>query len=827
MPIHYAKAELIANKEDSAALRWYKLIHRLSNPFSRKSITLKVNYREGATYFLRDLRYHFLTVLIHDLEKNLSTSREKFRHFISWADESFQLVLNTHDIQQQNDKIEDFMEDLQVRMDALKTSLLDSQSLYKGRLQVEYRKNVIFFMRQLERIDFNNYIKKKRRYKKFYLARKESLSGFPTEWSEKATLDLNTIKSSALLYDYYGLVQHEIQGFKARLKQLFDKEQAQPVARLTESLTAVAIAPAKSKPPSLPEWEFDHDFATEKLREITDKLLSMTGVLPEESTISIQFDGKAEGLTLPIRAMVSHLTETTLAGPINDILEELQGKVARSNLIINDQASLAMFNVFNLDEADEQTLRPEEINRGIRAIEKEMALMVTAFESALQDIEKQCIELQSALRIHNLTDLSGDFSSQVRKRRKEHLQGRLTEKLMQIVDVVKQTLVSVLYSQAKGVLLARQLSSSTQLLSVNERILNVVGSVTPHQGILQRLPHYYVSLFSGRSNIGDNFWVARPNEEKQFALAHQRYLVSRQGMILVLGERNTGKTALCKQFSESTSGTFTPYHLFPPEGGAVAIEEFEAVLRKATKFDGDGAQILSLLPHNSIVVIHDLELWWERTEENGLTMIRYLKSLVEEFSAKCLFIVNMNPFAFAVINTAEQLDTHCAGVIRCLPFNSFELKQLVMTRHKSSGLSLNFGSGVTDTFGEIRLARIFNNLFAYSQGNPGVAMNGWLAGIQDFTDKTISWKGPAIKDGDVFAEMPETWAHLCLQLLLHKRMNLDKIVRSVQLDKDQITESLAVLKRLQLVSVRGNSIYFLNPNVEFLLIKHFREKEWI
>ena len=827
LSVHYARTEFDPNKEDSPAHRWYKFKRRVLNPFSRKSISLKVNYREGATYFLRDRRYHFLTVLLDDLGKYLTASRENFRHFISWADESFQRVLSTQDSLQQNEEIKGFVLDLREKEQTLRTQLLDLQSLYKGRLQVEYRKNVIFFMQQLERIDFNNYIQKKRRYRKFYLTRKESLSGYPAEWSEKATLDLNTIKSSALLYDYFGLVQHEIQGFHARLKQLFDKEQVQPVSRLIDSLTAVAAAPVKSKTPSLPEWEFNHDFATEKLREITDKLLSTASVLPEESTVSIQFDGKVEGLTLPIRAMASHLTETTLAGPLNDILEELLEKVRRSNLIVNDQASLAMFNIYNLEETDEESLRPEEINRAVRAIKHEMELMKNAFESTLQEIDRQCSELQSALRIHHLTDLSGDFSTLVRRRRKEHLQGRLSEKLAQVVDMVKRTLVSLLYSQAKGVLLARQLSSSAQSLSVNERILNVVGSVTPDQGILQRLPHYYVSLFSGRSNIGDNFWVARPDEEKQFTVAQQRYLVSRQGMLLVLGERNTGKTALCKHFAESASGTFTPYHIFPPEDGTVAIDQFEAAMRKVTKFDGDATQILSLLPHNSMIVIHDLEMWWERTEENGLTMIRYLKSLVEEFSAKCLFIVNMNPYAFAVINTAEQLDTHCAGIIRCVPFNSFELKQLVMTRHKSSGLSLNFGSGVTDKFGEIRLARIFNNLFAYSKGNPGVAMNAWLAGIQDYADKTISWRAPVIKDGDVFAEMPETWAHLCLQLLLHKRMSLEKIVRSVQLDKDQITESLAVLKRLQLVSIRGNSIYYLNPNIEFLLIKHFTEKEWI
>jgi len=825
--IHYAKAEFHPSKDDSPALRWHKFKRTLLNPFSRKSISLKVNYREGATYFLRDVRYHFLSVLLDDLEKNLSASRENFRHFISWTDESFQLILDTDDSGDHAEKIGAFIGALNEKAAALKGFVVDLRSLYKGRLQVEFRKNVIFFMHQLERIDFNPFIRRKRHHRNFHAALKEALTGFSTEWSEKATLDMNTLKSSALLYDYYGLVQREIRGFSARLKQLFDKQEGQAVDGLTAALMAVSKTGENSKPPALPEWEFDRSTVSEKLRESTRKLFGFANKLPEESTISVEFDGKAEGITLPIREMVSHLTETILAGPINDILDDLMENVGRSNLIINDLASLAMFNIFNLEEIDEEFRRNEEIEEAVRAINHEMAQLTGTFTSALKDIDNQCVQLQSALKIHQLTDLFGDFSTLVRNRKKKHLVGRISAHISQFTISVKQALVSALYSQAKGVLLARQLSDSVKPISVNERILNAVGSVTPHQAVLQRLPHYYVSLFSGRSNIGDNFWVDRPVEQKQFVAAHERYVASRQGMILILGERNTGKTALSKKFAESISSTFTPYHLFPPEGGSVSVDEFEISLRKLTKFDGDAAQILSLLPHNSLIVLHDMELWWERSEAGGLTMIRYLKTLVEEFSSRCLFIANMNPYAFEVINTAEPLDTHCAGVIRCAPFNSFELKQLVMTRHKSSGLAIHFGSGSSESFGEIRLARIFNNLFTYSKGNPGVAMNAWLTGIQDFSDKTITWKTPSIKDGDVFTEIPETWEHLCLQLLLHKRMSLEKMLRAVQMEKNQIINGLAIMKRLQLLSLRGNSIYYLNPNLEFMLVNQFKEKEWI
>lgn len=486
-----------------------------------------------------------------------------------------------------------------------------------------------------------------------------------------------------------------------------------------------------------------------------------------------------------------------------------------------------MFNVFNLKDPSDEALRLEEITHANRSINQEMLSLTNSFENTVKNIERQYGELRNALKLHNLADLSSDFSSLVRKRRKKNLQTQISASISQLAARIKSVYVSLLYSQAKGILLSRQLSTTHSSLSVNERMMKLVSSTTPQRHLLQKLPHYYVSLFSGRSNIGENFWITRPGEEKQFALAHARYQHNKEGLIMVLGERNAGKTLLCKHFCETRSDTYISYHIFPPEDGSVTIEAFDAALGKATKFEGDAAQIVGLLPHNSVIIIHDLELWWERTEENGLTVIRHLKSLVHQFSAKCLFIVNMNPFAFATINVAEPLDTHCAGVVRCLPFNSYELKQLVMTRHKSSGLSLNFGSGSSDTFREIKLAGIFNALFVYSEGNPGVAMNAWLTGIQDFSDKVIHWKTPSLKNKDVLAELPEVWSHLCLQLLFHKRMSVAKILRTVQMDQGQTINALDVMKRLQLIAVRGTDIYYLNPNIEFLLISNFREKEWI
>jgi hypothetical protein len=253
-------------------------------------------------------------------------------------------------------------------------------------------------------------------------------------------------------------------------------------------------------------------------------------------------------------------------------------------------------------------------------------------------------------------------------------------------------------------------------------------------------------LFSGRSSISDNFWVTRPEEEKQMKDALNRYRSGMAGMMVVLGERNAGKTALCKYFCEKNFSDDRVYQLFSRDAGATRPEEFTLALQKATRIEGDSNEIFNSLVHGSVIVIHDLELWWERSGEEGLQTIRHIKRLIDAYSHKCLFMVNLNPFAYEVLKKTESLDTYSLGTIRCKPFNAFDLRRLVLTRHKSSGLQFVMGKKAEAEVGEVALARMFNHVFEYSHGNPGMAMNAWLCSIVKYQDRTLVLTMPEIPD---------------------------------------------------------------------------------
>ncbi len=820
--VRHERSEFQAQKSDPGELKWFKFRNKVLRPFSKKPIPIKNKFREGAAYFFRDTRYHFLSMVMYDVEKILSASREKIQNFLSWTDESFYAAMNAP----QDESIKLFAKNISDKADILMQDHHESLSRCLGRLQLEFRKNLIFFMHQLERIDFNQTIQKKRRTESFYQKKRRGLSNFPSGWSDAARLEINTIAANVMIYNYFGVAHLHAQTLNLQIAQYIEKQQ-QKVNELCQMLSGVLATPyGDSKQPVLPDISSEYEYLLGYIREMSEKLLLMAGKITEEINVKVQHKKEAKEFTLPLRAMIIHLTETVLTGPIQSKGENALAKAKRLSLIVGDRARLAIFNLFNLKKGEDPTRSDEEMKMAILSINEESKSLDKIILSIAKEINELCDNLKNALRLPQMVAMSGDFSQLVRQQKTRRLQNRVSKGIFRVRDFLHATFISALYSRSKGILLSRQLSDG-ETLSVNEKLMLLVNQATPNPEIIQELPHYYVSLFNRRSSIGDNFWIPRPVEENELEEIYRRYRQSKNGMVLVLSEPNAGKSALCKHFGRKKSDSYTVFHIFPPEEGSVEIKDFEETLQKVVGIDGDSKHLFTTIAQDSMIILHDLELWWERSEPHGLDVIHHIRWLIESFSNKCLFVVNTTPFSFSIINTAVSLDVMCAGIVRCTPFNSFELKQLIMTRHNSSGLTLNFVDEEQGLGSQIRLARVFNRLFSYSGGNPGVAMNAWLTGIQQCEDKNLIWKRPVVDDGSVLTEMPDIWGHICFQLLIHNRMSVDKMVRCLQFEKEQIEEITSMMLRLDLITEHSTFVYNLNSNIELFMVNYCKEKEWV
>ncbi|NJO88238.1 MAG: hypothetical protein HC831_04140 [Chloroflexia bacterium] len=256
------------------------------------------------------------------------------------------------------------------------------------------------------------------------------------------------------------------------------------------------------------------------------------------------------------------------------------------------------------------------------------------------------------------------------------------------------------------------------------------------------------------------------------------------------------------------------------------MKEFELTLSNVTNLSGAVNEIFEKLPYQSVIVLNDLELWWE-SSENGLDVVREILNLTKNFGSKCFFIMNMNQFAYQRMKELVSIDDYFISTIVCQPFDSEELKDLILIRHRSGGLKATFGKIQEEKISEIRMAGIFNSYFNYSAGNPGLALFVWLASVVRFGGEKLMMKSPQKPGLNVLQNLNTTWKVILSQLLLHKRMDMEKLERVLQIELSVIEKNMNAMRMAGLISEKTIGLYIVNPILDKFLGDYLHENGFL
>lgn len=829
LTIRYHREDFNVSESDTAATKWFKLKKRMLSPFPGKFISGTIRYREIAAYYLRDNRYHFLSAWLDDFHQSALGNLEKILLFIQFTDEQFEKLTRNPEREQWCTA----GESIYARMSVLKEDNDRLAKLNIGRLLVEFRRNVQLLNKDLEQINVNSLIATKRAGKKYYQALEERDLSFSKRWSVSVIQAVNKIRASVMVRSFRWQLLHDIKDFVRSFERVVSNKIINPVAETKVTLAALADTPDNTKTVQKIEWRVQQDALVKDFDELSERLTDHIRSLPEELVIpdegeQVIADGGPEGIAVPLDKVLKHFLETSFLGPFEEGLNHVLERTKRIVFNINDQLSLVLFNIDNVDkeEPDRKGVVKGIVAESIKEISKEES-MLNEFAPEMDLLAQRLAgDLFAPLSEYKLARTTADFTHLVRDYQSKRVLGLFGKFSKHVQEFFRKKVLILLYSKSEGILLAQRLAESNEVKSINERTLDVADKVTPEGERLNQLPHYYQNLFSGRSSIGENFWVARNVEERQAVKAMDRYRSGHRGGILVLGERNSGKTAFCRFITDKHGEGRKAFHLFSGQDGSTKPADFVHELGRLTGISSDLDGIMNALPGGTIIVIHDFELWWERSLE-GMDVVRMIMNTISKYAGKILFIINMNPFAYELINAMEKIHDRFIGIVRSQPFTSMELKNLIMTRHRSSGVTFLLGDKDETKLSEIRLARLFNQFFNYSDGNPGVAMQAWLNSIQKVSGKTISIKAPARPSVDVLFALPPSWNVVLIQLILHKRMSTGKLQRVLDEPHEIILQHLLALVRAGLIKERVNGLYTVNPHMEPLLIDVFKKKEWL
>jgi amino acid transporter len=817
-PIHMELAleprHILPALDDTQSISRKKLSKRIWEKLGRKA-KLRLNYRRHAAYHLHDARQvalkSFLAALLRDEQQFHKVLKDQIdRAYDLWE----RVDLEEADAMLPFDEI---IAGLTAEIDRQK----QISARYADRLRLDFRKQVQTMSDQLSSLDANEHLKHARQQSKAIKSLTTENADFPEKAGQYLKTLVNKYLVDIMLLGARSRVEEKMNDFKSAVENSVQKQLDNQLTRYQDSLeeedvNGLGDIDLESKTNLLVLFE-NHTNTFNRLIED----------LPEEIDLFlVNEEGDEEVTPVPVRKMTDHYLNNHLVGPMEESLETLQEKLKKVMVSCREMVSLARFNINNLEEAEgtlnasKETLLAD-CHKGVAEERQALQQAIDDFVTELDKATKSAFEPLSSTRLLNT---SANFSRSLLDYQGQQVKSGVLQLSRRIREFSTTQLSRLLYSRSKGLIFAKKLTREPRA-SVTSRLLDYKEHVSPEAKVLKALPGYYVSLFSGRSTIDKGFWIKRPADEALFKKAIHRYRDGFSGGILITGQRNSGKTTFSRFQALKYYKSNRCFQVFPKPEGSIDLDDFKKALNSATGIRGQIDKVMNTIPEGSVVIIHDLELWWQRTD-GGLVVVKKLCELIDTYGRKCLFVINTNPYTADLINQLMPFNDYFIEVIACRSFESEELKELIMKRHQSTGLELSL-AGKKGGISELGMAKLFDGYFSMSQGNPGVALNAWLANIMAVGSNSISIEAPQNYNSAMMREINTDWQLVLVQLVLHKRLSFERLQQNLMIDEQELQTILLAMFRAALLVEKREKVYAIDPYMEPMVEQALKGKNLI
>lgn len=852
LTVFYESARVQPDPQDRLSLKFLKFRKRMRARLTGKPVSRAVRLQSLLKYYLQ-FRFpqHWYAELekaavcdyqgIAEVQKLIHSLREGLlRIEYRQAPEN----LAGEDISAERQKAEK-------QLALLRNTVRETQADFYRSLRENARGGIQALSQDLQDLEIRRKLKKEYRVPKSAAALRQQIAEAPEAWLRHRETYLNIALLDVWLMSLQNRVRVIVQRIRQDINLNLEANLLHPLKELCRGLEAVREEGKESedRPAALArlapggQFNFDEDEIAQtflkEIREATDDLPETIETFNEESfnQSAAQPFEEAARFTISLRRLVEYLIEEEFIDPLRDYLEKLPRQFRRAEEVTRDALRLVTFQAVSLEEAgnaEEKTAARENIDAILESsqkrVEEERRNIDALQEQFNQTIERLLDKTFEQMNTYTVTRLAENLKHYIRTHEGQKVLSKFEAARESAAAFLKDKLVRLWYRRSESLLAARKLQVSEEYQkNIIYQLLNLRESVSPRPEVLNALPFYYRQVFSREPNIHPNFWVAREKELKLGETALERFRAGFPGALLVTGEENSGKTSLCYSLAHKQFARNNIFSVHPPAGGTIDPEVFrEAVMSALRAKDlylrGQLPQVFNALPPNSVLILDDLELWWERSEK-GFAVIDLIVELINDFGGKCFFIANGNLHSFQLLNRIRKIENHFLGFIECQPFDAEALKDAVMLRHRSTGLKIELNGQAEDELSELRLARLFNAYFDYSAGNVGAALQGWISHIENFNQGRLALRLPEPPDTASLENLESAWVALLAQVLLHKRLTPARLERIMDDPAQEWQAPLAALKRAGLVIEGTNGTLEIDPYLYPHLYRKFRQME--
>ena len=531
-----------------------------------------------------------------------------------------------------------------------------------------------------------------------------------------------------------------------------------------------------------------------------------------------------ESSEISAKQLVDYLIKNKLESPLIDQQQEITKKMTESIAILNDAKRLISFAISQQDNEDYETEEGsplEIIEDSKKKIEQELLIIEELIHELGLLADNLFNDVSQLLSYYSFVKTASNLKQYIHKQRKNSRLEAVRLKIKEWLVYLKEQQANLIYTQSKALVFKKQLNDDKSLNSPVKMLLDLTYQLSPNEQVMSRLPFYYKQLFSSTNQIlHKDFWVGRAEEIRSVKASVNRYLSGYKGAIAVVGPSGIGKTFF-SYYVSSLVNVPKVVSIQAQFENSASLTDLSLAFAKATEQKGSIEKILRNLPKNTIIIFENLELWWNSSVDEE-DLIAYIFELISTYLDRHIFIINTHETSFKRMIDGKEYADLFLNIVKLNNIDSRQLKDVVLSRHKASGIKLNMDKQLFSELSKVKLAHFFSKLHKITEGNIEASLQLWLTTINHFENNTIELKLPEIELNNLNALDMDSRIIL-KQFVIYKRLNIDNLVQILKEDKTELKKKLNFLMRTGLL-VKQKMFYQQNRYTKYYVTAFLQQK---